>query len=305
MPDKKVCGIALLICGLPLVIASLRSAAAQGPARENAPAPASKGVALGIPVDDWRSAAASGETGALATFYSTQPPVRVLLGDREVTGATEETAFWHGLKERGLRKLVLGDLTIVPAGENLRQATAQAEIENRTKAGARTSYLVLQQLWNLQNGQWKMVAVKRGPLTRLKQPLGPRADLYPALADARLDIKNALATAQHDHKRVLLDFGANWCYDCHVLDLAFHRPELQAMLDAAYVVVHVDVGRMDKNLDLAERYQVPLSKGIPALAVLDGNGKLMFSQRQGEFESARSLAPEDLAVFLGKWKEPR
>lgn len=42
-----------------------------------------------------------------------------------------------------------------------------------------------------------------------------------------------------------------------------------------------------------------------ALAVLDSNGKLLFSQPQGEFESARSLAPEDLSAFLIKWKETR
>lgn len=297
MPDKKAIVLAVLIGGYALVVSSLLPAAAQGPA------PVSS--AATIPIDSWRSAAATGQSPALSSFYSSQPAVRVLIGDQELSGAAEETRFWEELKKKGLRTLVLGDLTVVPAGDNLQQATAQLELESRTKAGARTSYMVMQQLWNLQNGQWKIIAVKRGPMTRLKQPLGPRADLYPALADAHLDIQSALTAAQHAHKRVLLDFGANWCYDCHVLDLALHRPELKTMLDAGYVVVHVDVGKMDKNLDVAELYQVPLNKGIPALAVLDGNGKLLFSQRQGEFESARSLAPEDLSAFLVKWKASR
>jgi hypothetical protein len=66
--------------------------------------------------------------------------------------------------------------------------------------------------------------------------------------------------------------------------------------------VHIDVGEGDKNQDIMQQYQVPMKKGIPALAVLDSNGKLLYSQQGGEFEKARSLAPEDVLAFLNKWK---
>ena len=69
-----------------------------------------------------------------------------------------------------------------------------------------------------------------------------------------------------------------------------------------YEVVHVDVGEGDKNQDLMEQYQVPMKKGIPAIAVLDSDGKLLYSQRGGEFEKARALAPEDVLAFLNQWK---
>ena len=36
--------------------------------------------------------------------------------------------------------------------------------------------------------------------------------------------------------------------------------------------------------------------------VSDSNGKLLYSQQGGEFEKARSLAPEDVLAFLNKWK---
>jgi thiol:disulfide interchange protein len=109
------------------------------------------------------------------------------------------------------------------------------------------------------------------------------------------------ATAK-EHQRILLVFGANWCYDCHVLDLAFHRPDFVPVM-AGYEVVHVDIGPDGKkNADLAKEFQVPLEKGIPALAVLEGDGKLVVSQKNGEFEDARSLTPEALLEFLNKWK---
>jgi len=53
---------------------------------------------------------------------------------------------------------------------------------------------------------------------------------------------------------------------------------------------------------LAEQFQVPLDKGVPALAVLESDGKLIVSQKNGEFENARAMTPEVLLEFLTKWK---
>src|SRR5512136_1968187 len=127
---------------------------------------------------------------------------------------------------------------------------------------------------------------------RLKQPVRLNPKLYDPAADARAEIREAEQRAAREHKRVLLIFGGNWCYDCHVLDLAFHSGDVEPTLDRNYIVVHVDVGEYDKNLDLAEKYQIPLKKGVPAIAVVDPPDKLLFSQQAGEFQAARSLAPE-------------
>ena len=64
----------------------------------------------------------------------------------------------------------------------------------------------------------------------------------------------------------------------------------------------VDIGEGNKNQDLMKLYEVPMAKGIPGLAVLDPAGKLLYSQKNGEWESARSLKPADLLQFLEKWK---
>jgi thiol:disulfide interchange protein len=135
----------------------------------------------------------------------------------------------------------------------------------------------------------------------LRQAL-PQKDLYPANADAKKEIDEALHSASPAHKRVLVVFGANWCGDCHALDEAFHSAEMAPTLQKYFVVVHVDIGHGEKNLDLAQKYDVPLNRGIPAIAVLDAAGKLLFSQKHGEFEAARSLATADILAFLSKWK---
>jgi thioredoxin-related protein len=136
----------------------------------------------------------------------------------------------------------------------------------------------------------------------LGQSVRKEKRIYDESADARAEIREALKKAGAEHKRVILVFGANWCYDCRVLDAAFHRGDLAAILAVNYEVVHVDIGKGEKNQDLAKKYEVPLSRGIPGLAVLDSNGKLVYSQKNGEFENARALAPEEFLSFLNKWK---
>ena len=140
---------------------------------------------------------------------------------------------------------------------------------------------------------------KRVPL---QAPAQPNPQLYKANANATQDIRRALLAAGKQHKNVLLDFGGNWCIDCHVLDNAFHQPRIAPLLNDNYIVVHVDVGKYDKNLDLAKKYHVDLQKGVPSLAVLDALGKVLYAT--GDFERARMMSEDDVIHFLDKWRPP-
>lgn len=127
-------------------------------------------------------------------------------------------------------------------------------------------------------------------------------DIYPDPAQARTDLAAALKTAAATHKRILLDFGGNWCGDCHVLDIYFHDPANRTILDANFVLVHINIGTMDANLALAKKYQVPIYKGVPALAVLGDNGTLLYSQKSGEFEAMGRMQSSAVTSFLVQWK---
>ena len=126
--------------------------------------------------------------------------------------------------------------------------------------------------------------------------------IYDEKADAPKQVSAAIAEALRSGKHIVLVFGANWCPDCHALDAQMHKPELTAIIEKNFLVVKIDVGRMDKNLELARKYGVPLRRGIPALAVLDPQGKLLFAQDQGQFADARHLSFESIRAFFEQWK---
>jgi len=127
-------------------------------------------------------------------------------------------------------------------------------------------------------------------------------DIYPDPARAQGDLAAALKTAAAARKRILVDFGGNWCADCKVLDIYFHDPANRPILEANFVLVHVNIGHYDANLDIAAQYQVPLDKGVPALAVLSDKGEVLYSQRSGEFEAMRRIDPSAVTSFLVQWK---
>jgi len=130
-------------------------------------------------------------------------------------------------------------------------------------------------------------------------------DIYPDPSRAKADIAEALKTAAATHRRVLLDFGGNWCGDCKVLDIYMHDDSNRHLVEANFVVVHINIGHFESNVDLAQKYEVPLKRGVPALAVLSESGKLLYSQKNGEFEAMRSLESSSLTSFLVQWRPER
>jgi thiol:disulfide interchange protein len=129
-----------------------------------------------------------------------------------------------------------------------------------------------------------------------------KANIYPAGADADQEIREALARAAAEKKRLLLVFGANWCYDCHVLDHALHEGEARNLVSQKFLLVHVNIGEGEKNSELIKEYKIPLDKGVPAVAILDAEGKLLYSSGEGEFEAARRMLKKDLVKFLTRWQ---
>jgi thioredoxin-related protein len=128
--------------------------------------------------------------------------------------------------------------------------------------------------------------------------------IYDEKADGAAAIRAALASAKREDRRVLIQWGGNWCPWCHRLFNQFKSDkELSKILSYEYDFVLVDIGRRTKNIHLAARYGADVIKnGIPYLTVLDADGKPLVNQPTEPFEKKDEKGYESakLREFLKK-----
>src|SRR5205085_681957 len=116
--------------------------------------------------------------------------------------------------------------------------------------------------------------------------------------DGSKQIADALAIAKKENKHVLLQFGANWCGWCHRLHHLFEADkDIAAKLKSDYVVVLVDVNK-GHNADVDLKYAHPTRYGLPAIVVLDADGKPLITQDTGKLEEGDHHSPEKVMAFL-------
>lgn len=126
-------------------------------------------------------------------------------------------------------------------------------------------------------------------------------DDYDPARDPAADLKKALTLAASDGKKVLIDFGADWCPDCKVLDKLFQSKQTKPLLQRNYHVVVVDVGEFDHNLEFAAKYVKLRTSGIPALVVLAPDGRVLVHTNDGSFANARTMNSHQVNAFLTRW----
>ena len=137
-----------------------------------------------------------------------------------------------------------------------------------------------------------------GCLAILSVAAQPPAGPYNTTADAHKDIAAAQQRAKSSKKYVMVIFGANWCKDCVVLHKLLDEPATKAYVDAHFEIVSVDLGRFDKQMDIAKTLKVDLDKGIPAAAFLASDGSAVGNTNNGELEPSRNYHSEMILHFL-------
>jgi thioredoxin family protein len=254
-------------------------------------------------IDKWKTALAARDASSLKDLYSVNPAARFIGADRKVVNEiAPETEFWKNLLSSGAGEFAVST-TSEEDRSGLKVMSLAISMKVTTPAGMRSRYVMEQQAWAPEQDGWRIVVAAHSDPVKMPPALHPNPNLYNAKADAKADIAAAVAQAGKSHQRVILVFGGNWCYDCHVLDQAFHQADVAPLIGKYFQVVHVDIGDDGKkNSDLATQYEVPIDKGVPALAILASDGKPLYSQKKGEWESTRTLDPDEVIAFLNHWK---
>ena len=132
-------------------------------------------------------------------------------------------------------------------------------------------------------------------------PKTARPKIYDESADGSKQITSALAIAKKENKRVMLQFGANWCGWCHKLHkLCETDKAIAEKLKADYVVVLIDVNE-GHNKDTDTKYGHPTRFGLPAIVILDAEGKQLTTKDTGQLEEGDHHKPEKVMAFLKEW----
>ena len=125
---------------------------------------------------------------------------------------------------------------------------------------------------------------------------------YDENANANAAVESAFARAKAEHKRVLIDLGGNWCADCRILAGVMALPEVQRFLDSHYVLVSVDVGRFNLNLQIPARFGITERlEGVPSVLVATPDGTLVDKGHIAALADARSMTPQAVADWLAQW----
>lgn len=143
-------------------------------------------------------------------------------------------------------------------------------------------------------------------------PAAKEKPVYDEKADAAKDIAAAVARAQKNHSRVLVQWGANWCGWCRMLHATSQTDkQIAKELHDEYEVVHVDVGRFDKHMELAAKYGADIKKeGLPFLTVIGGDDNAVANQETGSLElpkdaQAKGHDAAKVLAFLKANEAPR
>jgi thiol-disulfide isomerase/thioredoxin len=148
------------------------------------------------------------------------------------------------------------------------------------------------------------VVVPKVSIERIDQLPADLPYPYDEKADGDVGVAAAFAAAKQSGKRVLIDFGGNWCADCRILAGVMELPEVKSFVEAHYEVVTVDVARFNKNMHIPARYGFAKLDGVPTVLIVDADGTLINATNSSELANAREMSPQAIADWLARWAKP-
>jgi len=249
----------------------------------------------------WRAAVISGDPSRIRALSADPVNMQVNVQGDKGANFNTEVAHWADLKKQGLVSYQPEVTTVQTPQPDMLVISTTSEMK-WGPPDPKTRYEEDQFEFVTQPGEpARLFAIARSRPMFIKPLTHLNPHLYEEQADAKKDIAQSLAADAKDGKKTILVFGGNWCYDCHILDAMFHQPDFEPTMKRSFRVVHVDIGRGEKNTDVVQKYRVNPDRGVPALIVLNAKGDTVFADKGGQFSAARSMDPKAVLAFLRKW----
>jgi len=116
-------------------------------------------------------------------------------------------------------------------------------------------------------------------------------------------VDEALANAATSGKHAIVVMGANWCHDSRALAGWFETPRFQKLLNDHFEVRFIDVGKKDRNIDVAQRFGIIDIVGTPTIIVTDSNGDVLNLETAPTWRNAASRTEDKIFEYFAAFIE--
>ena len=102
-------------------------------------------------------------------------------------------------------------------------------------------------------------------------------------------------------KQPVVIFGGNWCPDCRILEGTLAMPTIKKFLQQHYQVMHIDIGRYDRNMELMDHLNIESKKGVPRVVILDLEKNIVNTSTSSEWTTARDRKQQEIYNYFQKF----
>ena len=124
-------------------------------------------------------------------------------------------------------------------------------------------------------------------------PLPYNGEIY-----TKNDIENFLVNSISKSKQPIIIFGGNWCPDCRILEGTLQLPTIKKYMIKHYKIMHVDIGRYDKNMNLISYFKIPEEEGVPRILVFDNKKNILNMDSTQEWRTARDRNKQEIFNYF-------
>ena len=128
---------------------------------------------------------------------------------------------------------------------------------------------------------------------KMPLPLPYNGEIY-----SENDIERFLDSSINKSKQPIIIFGGNWCPDCRILEGTLQLPTIKKYMIEHYEIMHVDVGRYDKNMNLISYFKIPKEEGVPRVLVFDTNKNILNMESTKEWTTARDRKQQEIFNYF-------
>lgn len=111
---------------------------------------------------------------------------------------------------------------------------------------------------------------------------------YNLLADSKTEIIESISKLR-DEQLLIVILGANWCPECRLLATEIESEPLKKLDGTVLTFVKVDVNGWDRNMDIVEMLGNPAGGGIPAIAIIDKQSRVLATRTGKQLSSDKRL----------------